>query len=66
MSYLIEIKLETKDSNKATPEIIQEIEVPIFDFIEKNTFVPIMYYPYSLLNFCYDPWHACLVDWKRK
>ena len=39
MSYLIEIKLETKDSNKATPEIIQEREVALFDLLEKNTFV---------------------------
>ena len=39
MSYLIEIKLETKDPNKATPEIIQEREVAIFDLLEKNIFV---------------------------
>ena len=39
MSYLIEIKLETKDSNKATPEIIQEREVALFDLLEKNIFV---------------------------
>ena len=39
MSYLIEIKLDTKDPNKATPEIIQEREVAIFDLLEKNIFV---------------------------
>jgi len=39
MSYLIEIKLDTKDSNKATPEIIQEREVAIFDLLERNIFV---------------------------
>ena len=39
MSYLIEIKLEGGDPNKATPEIIQEREVAIFDLLEKNAFV---------------------------
>jgi len=39
MSYLIEIKLDTKDPNKATPEIIQEREVAIFDLLEKNIFL---------------------------
>ncbi len=38
MSYLIEIKLEGGDPNKATPEIIQEREVAIFDLLEKNAF----------------------------
>ena len=38
MSYLIEIKLEGGDLNKATPEIIQEREVAIFDLLEKNAF----------------------------
>lgn len=38
MSYLIEIKLEGDDPNKATPEIIQEREVAIFDLLEKNAF----------------------------
>ena len=39
MSYLIEIKLEEGDPSKATPEIIQEREVAIFDLLEKNAFV---------------------------
>ena len=39
MSYLIEIKLEGGDPSKATPEIIQEREVAIFDLLEKNAFV---------------------------
>ena len=38
MSYLIEIKLEGGGPNKATPEIIQEREVAIFDLLEKNAF----------------------------
>ena len=38
MSYLIEIKLEEGDPSKATPEIIQEREVAIFDLLEKNAF----------------------------
>ena len=38
MSYLIEIKLEGGDPDKATPEIIQEREVAIFDLLEKNAF----------------------------
>ena len=38
MSYLIEIKLEGGDPNKATPEIIQEREVAIFDLLAKNAF----------------------------